>query len=134
MPTTTWPSSPPSRASWGSPRKPSASPPKKPGTSAPDDRWSLLLEKGREAGRLRPGDDIADLRRRFEVFRASAEAAAVFRPGPYDGPLDLFEAAERPAPAAAWRRMARRVIALPGDHYSLLAAPQVEALARDLSD
>jgi thioesterase domain-containing protein/acyl carrier protein len=77
--------------------------------------------------------DPAELRRRFELFRAHAEAARAFRPGPYDGPLDLFEAAERPAPAATWRGMARSVAVLPGDHYSLLAPPQVEALAGVLS-
>jgi len=81
------------------------------------------------AGEIAP----AELRRRFEVFRASAEAARAFRPGPYDGPLDLFEAAERPKPAATWRPLARQTAILPGDHYSLLAPPTVDALAEALS-
>jgi amino acid adenylation domain-containing protein len=96
---------------------------------APEQRWALLFEKGREAGRLRPGDDLADLHRRFEVFRAHAEAARAFRPGPYDGPLDLIEAAERPAAAGSWRDLARRTVVLPGDHFSLLVPPGVDALA-----
>jgi amino acid adenylation domain-containing protein len=96
---------------------------------APEQRWALLFEKGREAGRLRPGDDLADLHRRFEVFRAHAEAARAFRPSPYDGPLDLIEAAERPAAAGSWRDLARRTVVLPGDHFSLLVPPGVDALA-----
>jgi thioesterase domain-containing protein/acyl carrier protein len=93
---------------------------------------ALLAAFAREPG---IPQDVApdDLGRRFELFRSNAEAARAFRPGPYDGPLDLFEAAERPAPAATWRSLARRVATLPGDHYSLLAPPQVEALARVLS-
>lgn len=100
----------------------------------PDLLWPLLLEKGREAGRLRPGDDLADLRRRFEVFRANAEAARAFRPGPYDGPLDLFEAAERPTAAGSWRDLARRSMVLPGDHFSLLTPPGVEKLSAALQN
>jgi thioesterase domain-containing protein/acyl carrier protein len=99
--------------------------------SDPDD-LALLAAFAREPG-ISQDLDPDDLRRRFEIFRSHVAASRAFRPGPYDGPLDLFEAAERPAPAATWRGMARRVVVLPGDHYSLLAPPQVEALARALS-
>jgi amino acid adenylation domain-containing protein len=96
------------------------------------DESSLLAAFAREPGI--PHDlDPGDLRRRFEIFRSHVAASRAFRPGPYDGPLDLIEAAERPEPAATWRGLARWVVVLPGDHYSLLAPPQVEALARALS-
>jgi amino acid adenylation domain-containing protein len=101
---------------------------------APEARWALLFEKGREAGRLRPGDDLADLQRRFGVFRAHVEAARAFRPGPYVGPLELIEAAERPAAAGSWRDLARRTLVLPGDHFSLLTPPGVDALAAAVRD
>jgi amino acid adenylation domain-containing protein len=99
------------------------------------DEATLRTELARELGLLYGPDEIApaELRRRFELFRTSAGAARAFRPGFYDGPLDLFEAAERPRPAAAWRPFARRIAILPGDHYSLLAPPAVDALAEALS-
>jgi thioesterase domain-containing protein len=96
---------------------------------------TLLYEKAREAGRLRPWDDLPELRRRFEVIRANAEAACTFRPGPYDGPLDLFEPTDRGASIAGnWRPLAKRTHVLPGTHYSLLLPPQVDALAAALRE
>jgi amino acid adenylation domain-containing protein len=102
---------------------------------SPEDRLTLLYEKAREAGRLRPWDDLPELRRRFEVIRANAEAACTFRPGPYDGPLDLFEPTDRGASIAGnWRPLAKRTHVLPGTHYSLLLPPQVDALAAALRE
>jgi surfactin synthase thioesterase subunit/acyl carrier protein len=96
------------------------------------DESSLLAAFAREPG-IPPDLDPSDLRRHFEIFRANAMASRAFRPGPYDGPLDLIEAAERSAPATFWRGLARRVVVLPGDHYTLLAPPLVDALAGALS-
>ncbi len=106
--------------------------PTDPSDPSDSDRITLQAALTRELGLPLETFDPADLRRRFEVYRASAEAVRAYRPGPYDGPLDLFEAADRPAPASTWRRLARHTVVLPGDHYSVLAPPQVEALAEAL--
>jgi thioesterase domain-containing protein len=100
----------------------------------PEARLSVLFTKAKEAGRLRPWDNEAELRRRFEVFRASAGAARAYRLAPYEGPLDLLEPATLLAPKAGnWRPLARSVQVLPGDHFSLLVPPQVDELAAALN-
>ncbi|HBL31274.1 MAG TPA: non-ribosomal peptide synthetase, partial [Acidobacteria bacterium] len=81
------------------------------------------------ARRLREeGDDVAGCTLIDPTDPADLPALA-WEPGAYDGPLDLLEAAERPAPALTWRARARRTRVLPGNHDSLLVAPGVEVLA-----
>jgi amino acid adenylation domain-containing protein len=102
--------------------------PTDPGSLKSLDETALQAAFAGELGRAQDLDP-EDVRRRFEVFRASAEAARAFRPGPYDGPLDLLEASERPEPAVTWRALARRIVILSGDHFGVLAPPGVDALA-----
>ncbi|HXO22737.1 MAG TPA: amino acid adenylation domain-containing protein [Thermoanaerobaculia bacterium] len=75
--------------------------------------------------------------RLFAVFGAHTRAMARYRPRPYGGPVLLVGAAgSAEAAAADWRQLAPalEVRSLPGDHYSLLQPPQVEALAGLLAE
>ncbi len=82
----------------------------------------------------------AELGRRFEVFRAAAEAAAGYPPRRYGGRVLAVAAAGGDRAGAgtgeAWRALAAgplTVRALAGDHYSLLRPPAAAALAEILT-
>jgi thioesterase domain-containing protein len=95
----------------------------------PEARWEALLQEGRRNGRLGPEIGVGDLRRRFEIFRANAEALRSYELRPCEGPLLVIEAAERPVEQGSWRDLAREVQVVPGDHYSILQPPGVERVA-----
>lgn len=80
------------------------------------------------------------LRRNLDVARTSMRAAVRYRPARYPGPIDVFRAIDAPprmrdlladdiATLAAGRLVQHDV---PGDHSSMLAAPNVEVMARAL--
>ncbi|HYU30924.1 MAG TPA: amino acid adenylation domain-containing protein [Thermoanaerobaculia bacterium] len=76
----------------------------------------------------------------FALFRANVRALGAWTPRPYGGCLTLLRAAAsaaaQPEAAGAWSGLAlggAEVHVLPGDHYSLLRAPQVAALAERLA-
>ena len=100
-----------------------------------------ILEIGQGAGVLAPTVELRDVRRFFARFAANLRALATYRPPPYPGEVVLFRAGER-RPAGeldatmGWGGLAGglHVLDLPGDHYSLLRAPAVAALAAALRD
>jgi thioesterase domain-containing protein len=102
-------------------------------------RADLLLARAAQAGVLPADFDAAGLAGLLEVFRRNFRARAAYAPRPYPGRLTLLPAAE-PAgaefrgAAAAWGRLAAAaaVLAVPGDHYSLVRPPHVAALAARL--
>jgi thioesterase domain-containing protein/acyl carrier protein len=99
--------------------------------SAPIDRQlAWLAETG---GSATPGE--AEIARRFEVFKTNARAAASYDARRFDGDLQLFVAQESPDPSAQWRRLIAGRLdrwTIPGDHYTILRAPNVALLASAL--
>ncbi|MCY1033947.1 non-ribosomal peptide synthase/polyketide synthase [Corallococcus sp. BB11-1] len=94
---------------------------------APDAGTSGGLE---EAAR----EELRELWRRFKVNQG---ASSTYVPGPYDGALVLLRAEQGPeAPAdLGWSALARggvTVHSVPGDHYTLVRPPHVDALAERL--
>jgi thioesterase domain-containing protein len=99
-------------------------------------QWAL--RRARAAGSLPPDLEPGEMARHFEVFRRNQRALHGYRARPYDGPAVLLLAAEAPDAAArnaAWTSLIRRVevVRVPGDHYSLLRAPQLAPLAAELA-
>nr|ASV46714.1 type I polyketide synthase [uncultured bacterium] len=96
-----------------------------------------------------PDLDDAGLRRRLDVYRATARAAAAHRARPHDGRVTLFRASRSAAwppgglSAEAWERDPRlrwrELVALPldvrevsGTHHSIVVGEDVEGLAAAL--
>ncbi len=105
-----------------------------------------LAAAAQSAGWLPPELGPDEVMRLFELFRTPRRALGRYRPSPYPGRLTLLLAdrpvaggrldGRRPHPAAAWTRLARggaELESLPGDHYSILRAPAVAALAAALA-
>ncbi|HEX7186103.1 MAG TPA: amino acid adenylation domain-containing protein [Thermoanaerobaculia bacterium] len=91
-----------------------------------------LLESVRRRGAPEAG--LSDVGQGVRVFQANLDALRAYRLTPYDGPLTVFEAADRPPGAGSWRDLAPDVRTLPGTHHSILAPPGVEELARGLRE
>ncbi len=102
--------------------------------------------------RLEPGLhdlDDAGLRRRLDVYRAAARAAAAYRARPFAGPVTLFRASRSAAwpagdlspeawerdPRLRWRELTTGpldVRAVPGTHHSIVVGGDVDGLAAAL--
>jgi thioesterase domain-containing protein len=104
------------------------------------DQLAPLLEYAHRAAVVPADFTLQDLRHLFAVFVANLRAAARYQPRPLDASIALFAASVTPpgdqglAPEL-WRPFAGRgleVVAVPGDHYSMLQDPHVEVLARRL--
>ena len=97
-----------------------------------------LLTLGRAEGLLPPDVETAQLRELFEVFRRNLRAARGYAPEGYGGRVTFFRAEGSMPPGTVdptfgWERLAATDLhRLDGDHYSLLRAPQAEALAAAL--
>ncbi len=112
----------------------------------PRERLAYLLERAQSAGALRGADEHTHVQRLFEVFTHHNRQLAGYRGGPYAGRVTLLRAAAAPGselhaqpPAGdarlGWEAQATGdldVHMLPGNHYTLLAAAHVGALARCL--
>jgi amino acid adenylation domain-containing protein len=128
----------------------------------PEPSLAQMVAEAQAAGLLPCELGIAEAARLFALFRASRQALDRYRPAPYPGRVTLLLARGRPRPAiaaiaangataatganganggaasdpaAAWGALARggvEIETLPGDHYSIVRAPAVEALAAAL--
>jgi thioesterase domain-containing protein len=102
--------------------------------------WSEILPRVQEAGLLPPDLRPRRLRALFEVFRATTEAVAVYRPTRLDVPATLFRAMDTPGRGGdrslgweAWIDGPLPIQEVPGDHYGIVREPGVECLARAMT-
>jgi thioesterase domain-containing protein len=106
----------------------------------PERRIERLLGRAREAGLLKADVRPEQVQRLLGVYKANLLALASYRPRPYAGPLVLFrpEGIRPDGPLNGlngWEAFAAGVIdvqPVAGDHYHMLAPPQVSALAERL--
>jgi amino acid adenylation domain-containing protein len=102
----------------------------------------VLLERLRAADFLPPGAGVTQLRRILRVYQANTLAAKRYVPARYPDSVTVFRASEVPPEAAAhqpsdlgWGRLSGEPVdlhAVPGDHITMLAEPNVHELARCL--
>jgi amino acid adenylation domain-containing protein len=108
------------------------------GLAGPADRLDFLLTRATEAGILPPDADLPRLRRIVALYQANQRAARAYLPLPTRCPIHLLAAAAGPLPSRLdlWNPVAEgglEVRILPGDHYTLLRPPAVDALATELA-
>jgi thioesterase domain-containing protein len=98
-----------------------------------DPTWRDLL-----GGSIPAGLTAAHLKKNMRMARDSMRAAMDYRPEPYGGAIDLFQAASSSGPIQDWlaedlRGLASgtiRIHAVPGDHCGIMHAPHVASTAR----
>ena len=110
------------------------------------DQLDALVRATVEAGILTCAPDEVLVRDLYAAYRRSIDAASWYRPGPSEGPVVLYRAAdELPEPvsdlssvpgaaALGWARVCPRieVVPVPGNHLTLLDPVHVPSLAADL--
>ncbi len=104
----------------------------------PGRRLDVLLERVGAAGGLPPDLDPGRLRRLAHLYRTNLRAGLAYVPLPCAAPVTLVLPADGTGydGGALWREVAvggLEVVAVPGDHYSMLRPPHVEALCRKLA-
>ncbi|MFY2563331.1 thioesterase domain-containing protein, partial [Corallococcus terminator] len=108
----------------------------------PLDTPEALLTEVQRAGLLSAGTGLEQLRALLEVFTANSRALHQHSLRAGSGPLTVIlgddSAGDEPSVGRdrGWAALAAHavdVLTLPGDHYSLLQPPHVEALARALT-
>jgi thioesterase domain-containing protein/acyl carrier protein len=96
-----------------------------------------LLEEAVAQGILPPDTDAAQFQSLFQVFKANLQALSSYVPQKYEGRMVLFRATEnsRQDGFAGWSSLAESVetYPMPGNHYTLLRPPHVQALATQVS-
>jgi thioesterase domain-containing protein len=105
-----------------------------------DEQLAHVLEHARRSGMLAPDLELPDLRRQLSVFAANLRAATRYQPARYAGRVTLLTASEGgPANvtnAARWDGLVPGGVdhrAVPGSHHTMLRAPHVEEVARQLA-
>lgn len=116
------------------------------GTDAGDpQQFEAVLQQAHAAGLLPAHLTLEQARDLYRTLwgnvSAMIGARARYAPGRYPGEVLLFQAGDNPATAgidlaADWRALAEGVErhVVPGDHYSILRAPQVAALLQQQLD
>jgi amino acid adenylation domain-containing protein len=96
-----------------------------------------LLEEAVAQGILPPDTDAAQFQSLFKVFKTNLQALSSYVPQKYEGRMVLLRATENGNQDgfSGWSNLAESVetYSLPGNHYTLLRQPQVQALATVVS-
>ena len=112
-------------------------------------RFERLLAAAREGGVLPADAGLAQIRFLYQTYKNGLLAAVrqlwTLTPQVYPGTLTFFRASERlgafedifPGTLARWEQSSTRPLVvhdIPGDHYTMLLAGNVEVLARRLGE
>jgi len=106
----------------------------------PDERLAYVLEEAKRAGVVPPDIELIQVRHLFQVFKSNVQAMRRYVPYAYPGPIALFKASEQFdeqvfAEDLGWGALAAGGVAMyavPGNHYTVIREPNVEALAGQL--
>ncbi len=102
--------------------------------------FDYVLQRAREIEVLPHDADTARLYRYFEVYLANGIALQTYESGDYAGPMTLLRAADETVdygPLLGWDKVVSRrftLVAVPGDHNSMMYEPHVQALAQHINE
>jgi thioesterase domain-containing protein/acyl carrier protein len=110
------------------------------GTPA-DEHWVHAQQAAMQQGLLPAGTGPEQVQQLLAVTRANDEALRSYQPQPWAGPLLLFCGTEGfgpqfNEPELGWRKLAPvglEVIAVPGDHHSVMVGASARLIAADLN-
>jgi thioesterase domain-containing protein len=106
-----------------------------------EEQIRLFVERLQQAGVMHAEDSLGQVRRLLRVYRTNVRAYRGYRPRRYPGPITVLRAAaEEPnvpdvPPDLGWSAFTPFPVAVrevPGDHVTMLAEPNVRALAETL--
>jgi thioesterase domain-containing protein len=97
-----------------------------------------VVEQARLLETVLPEGGLPQLHELLRVFQSNSRAVRNYRPRPYTGKMVLFRAGEETTgvdPSLGWADLATGSLELctvPGNHYTMLAEPHVQALTEQL--
>ena len=104
-----------------------------------DEKLCAIMEQAKAAYLLPPDLELRDVQHLWNVFKANVYAAIDYRPQAFAGRLTLLRAEdgrltaqEKNDPTGGWGSLASdgvEVLAVPGDHFTLLREPHVRIVA-----
>jgi amino acid adenylation domain-containing protein len=106
-----------------------------------DYRLGYILDRLKLANILTPDIELAQARNLFHLFKGNVQAFRSYVPKVYSGRITLFRAAYRADgicedPTLGWGDLAAGGVEIhdvPGTHYTMIKAPQVQYLASELT-
>jgi amino acid adenylation domain-containing protein len=102
-----------------------------------DEQLLYLLDMAKAANIVPADTDPRWIKRLFEIFKANMYALRSYTPSIYPNRIALFRAAmDACDPTLGWSALSSEPVAIqniPGDHYGLLAEPNVRILAEQLT-
>jgi thioesterase domain-containing protein len=104
---------------------------------AAEEQIRLFVERLQGAGVMHGEDSLGQIRRLLRVYRTNVHAYRSYRPRLYDGRITVLRAAAGEAPYddlgwSAFTPFPVELRAVPGDHVTILAEPNVRVLAQTL--
>lgn len=112
----------------------------------PHEKLPYILEHAQMLEQVFPEGGLSQLHRLLQVFKANVRAMSSYVPQVYRGRIVLFQASEwfaaanhphgqMPDSSTDWQRLSTEpllVRSVPGDHYTMLAEPNIRVLAEQL--
>jgi len=107
---------------------------------SPDERLACIVKQAKQTGVIPPDIELAQVRCLFHVFKCNFQAMNRYMPRAYSGPITLFTATERLDEKPSdedldWGALTAgnlTVHEVPGNHYTMVRAPNVGTLAEKL--
>ena len=102
---------------------------------SPDEQRVYIYEQARALALLPPDVSVEQISRLFEIFKTNYRALVAYKPQTYPGLVTYFRADESKSGSFDWGKLSAQPIevhSMPGDHYTMISIPKVEALARQL--
>jgi len=110
------------------------------------EKLPYILEHAQMLEQIFPEGELSQLHRLLQVFKANVQAMSSYVPQVYRGRIVLFQASEwfaanqhpegrMPDSAMDWQQLSTEplvVRSVPGDHYTMLAEPNIQVLAEQL--
>jgi thioesterase domain-containing protein len=101
---------------------------------SPEEQITVVFEHLKAAEQLPQEMDVADFRQLVQMTAANGKSSRQYRPvGPYKGHLVSLNTEQTTQVASSlWTALtvgSVEVVTVPGDHYSMLTEPHVQALA-----
>jgi thioesterase domain-containing protein len=99
------------------------------------ERLAWLLEQLGRLPEAAPELDLDETERLFRVFQRLSEAQRTYVPAPYAGRAVLLKAAASAGDLgwSTWLSTEPRVLEVPGDHFTMLEAPNLVSVAEQLA-
>jgi thioesterase domain-containing protein len=108
-----------------------------------DEQLNYVVEQAKMLESVLPEGGLPQLHRLMQIFKANVRAIRRYIPRFYPGRIIFFQASEQREhnaaidPISGWQKLSKEPLedhSIPGSHYTMLAEPNVQILAKQLKE